>query len=460
MQNKVEKYMVLITFISSFFTVFVVNGVILGVPEIASDFGMNNVIQNWIVTLFLLVVTMLTVPAGQISGKIGFKKSIMIGNSIFLLGMIASVVAVSTETFMLSRIIQAVGIALVNVSEMAIISLAIDKKSRGKALGIIVTGVYLGTSASPVICGFLVQYFGWRSIFLISLPFILLCIVLMKTQIAPEWKTNEKDKYDGIGAILYMIGIALLIYGFSSLIDTAGQACLVIGLVVLAVYVRYELKQESPVFDVKLFRTKTFAAYNLAGLCGYFAVMIISTILNYYFQYVKGWDPQMTGLILIVSPIVMSITAPNAGRLSDRYHPQKIAVIGMVITAVALVILALLERNTPLYVIIIAMALQAFGMGLFSSPNMNAIMSSVDEKDSAFASAGQLAVRAVGQTMSVGLLTLVFSWVMGSLEMEPQYYQMILQSSQIICTICVFACIVAVAASIIGIRADTKLAGD
>ena len=457
MQSEIEKYMILITFISSFFTVFVLNGLMLGVPTIGAEFGMNNFYQNWILNIYTLIVTMLTIPAGQIAGKYGFKRTLSISNSLFLVGLIGSVIAISTETFLLSRIIQGIGIAFVNVCEIAIISLAISKENRGRALGIVVTGVYLGTSASPVICGFLVQNLGWRSIFYVSIIFIAICVILLRWKITPEWKTNEHDTIDKIGSLLWMVSITLVIYGFSTLITDLGKIFVVVGLILMAVYIMYELKQDSPVFDVNLFRTKSFTSYNLSGMFGYFAVMVFSTLINYYFQYVKGFDPQLTGLILIVSPVIMSITAPNAGKLSDRIHPQKIATVGMIIATSAMIILSFLNKDTPLIIVIIAMALQALGMGLFSSPNMNAIMSSVDEKDAAFASAGQLATRAIGQAMSVGLLTLIFSWIMGSLIFSTEYTDLIVSASHIIFMISAIACVASIITSVIGIRADTRI---
>ena len=457
MQSEIEKYMILITFISSFFTVFVLNGLMLGVPTIGAEFGMNNFYQNWILNIYTLIVTMLTIPAGQIAGKYGFKRTLSISNSLFLVGLIGSVIAISTETFLLSRVIQAIGIAFVNVCEIAIISLAISKENRGRALGIVVTGVYLGTSASPVICGFLVQNLGWRSIFYVSIIFIAICVILLRWKITPEWKTNEHDTIDKIGSLLWMVSITLVIYGFSTLITDLGKIFVVVGLILMAVYIMYELKQDSPVFDVNLFRTKSFTSYNLSGMFGYFAVMVFSTLINYYFQYVKGFDPQLTGLILIVSPVIMSITAPNAGKLSDRMHPQKIATVGMIIATSAMIILSFLNKDTPLIIVIIAMALQALGMGLFSSPNMNAIMSSVDEKDAAFASAGQLATRAIGQAMSVGLLTLIFSWIMGSLIFSTEYADLIVSASHIIFMISAIACVASIITSVIGIRADTRI---
>lgn len=137
-----------------------------------------------------------------------------------------------------------------------------------------------------------------------------------------------------------------------------------------------------------------------------FAVTVVTTILNYHFQYIKGWDPETAGLILIISPIIMSITAINAGRLSDKYHPQKIALIGMTISIFAFILLSLVNANTSLHIIIIAMILQALGMGLFSSPNMNAIIGSVSKDNITDATGALITMRSVGQTMSLSLITL------------------------------------------------------
>ena len=164
----------------------------------------------------------------------------------------------------------------------------------------------------------------------------------------------------------------------------------------------------------------------------------------------------MSGLILIITPIIMAFMAPTSGKLSDKIHPQKLAAIGMSIATVTLVILIFLDANTPIYLIVIAMVLQGIGMGLFTSPNTNAIMSSVPPNETPNASAAQSAMRTIGQTMSLGLLTLVFAWIMGSLELSSQYAQMIVQSSQIVCIICTAICIIAVFASLVGIKSKDE----
>ena len=193
MKIEYETYVVLISFLTSFFGVFLSNGIIIGVPAIANDFAMNNVIQNWIPTIFFLVMAVFTVPAGQISGKFGVKKSLLIGVCVFLLGSIGAALSFSTESFMLFRIVQGASVAFVNVAAMAMVVSAVKPQNRGKALGFTVTGVYLATSLSPVICGFLVYNFGWRSIFYVVIPFLVLCILVMILKIPQEWKTYEND---------------------------------------------------------------------------------------------------------------------------------------------------------------------------------------------------------------------------------------------------------------------------
>lgn len=456
MEIKFETYVVMISFITSFFAVFLSNGIIIGVPAIAQDFAMNNVIQNWVPTIFFLVVAVFTVPAGQISGKFGVKKSLLAGITVFLIGSIGACISFSTETFLLFRIMQGAGVAFLNVSAMAMVVHAVPPRNRGKALGFTVTGVYLATSLSPVICGFLVHNLGWRSMFYFVIPFLVLCIILMIVKIPQEWRTYQDDKIDKVGSILYGVGILFFIYGFTALITTPGKILAVLGIILLVIFGAYELRQRSPVFNMNLFRNKKFTSSNIAALCSYIAIMVVTTILNYHFQYVRGWNAQMSGLILIITPIIMAIMAPNTGKLSDKVHPQKLAAIGMGIATIALLILTFLTKDTPVYIVVIAMVLQGIGMGMFSSPNMNAIMSSVPPKDAPTASASQATMRTIGQTMSLGLLTLIFAWIMGNLELSTQYAGMIIQASQTICAICTVACVLAVFASLVGVKSKDK----
>ncbi|WP_405280131.1 MFS transporter [Methanobrevibacter sp.] len=447
-----ESYVVFVSFITSFFAVFLSAGIVLGVPSIADEFAMNNVVQNWIPTIALLVVAVFTLPAGQISGKYGVKKSLIIGVLIFIFASLGTCLSFTTEIFLLFRVVQGIGMAFLNVSAMAMVVQAINPQNRGKALGFTVTGIYLAGSLSPVLCGFLVYNLGWRAMFYFVIPFLVLCLILMLLKIPGEWKTYEKDKIDSIGYLIYGIGILLFIYGFTNLMNTVGWVCVIIGLCLLIIFAYYELNVESPAFNMRLFKNMKFTSSNIAALCSYLAIAAITTILNYHFQYVRNWDAQLTGIMLIITPIIMALIAPNAGKLSDKIHPQKLAAFGMSIATVTLLILLFLDANTPIYLIVVAMILQGVGMGLFTTPNTNAIMSSVPPKETPNASAAQSAMRTIGQTMSLGLLTLVFAWIMGSLKLSSEHADLIVQCSQIVCMICTVVCIVAIFASLVGIR--------
>jgi MFS family permease len=168
-------------------------------------------------------------------------------------------------------------------------------------------------------------------------------------------------------------------------------------------------------------------------------------------------DPQFIGLILIVTSGLMAIIAPFSGRLSDKINPQKLSAIGMIFVALSVAILSFLDANTPLYVIIIAMALEGIGLGLFTSPNTNAIMSSVPRKFTSIASATVSTARVVGQTLSLGMFTILLAVIVGSVQVLPNTYPELILSSQIAFIISTVLCIMAILLSFAGIKSKTSL---
>ena len=163
-------------------------------------------------------------------------------------------------------------------------------------------------------------------------------------------------------------------------------------------------------------------------------------------------SPQTTGIILIVSPLLMALCAPFSGRLSDKIDPQKLAALGMSMVSIGMLLLCFLNENTPLYMIILAMVLHGLGFGIFSSPNSNIILGSVEKRYIATASASLSTVRTIGQSFSLGLLTLIFSFIMGNVIIVPSNYPLLVQSSQITMIFSTIFCIIAVVLSLIGVK--------
>ena len=439
----------------SFFTVFAVNAVTIVIPSIATEFHMSNIVQNWVTIIFLLVVAVLSVPAGQISAKYGLKKVTIISVVLFIIISIANVLVTSQEQFLACRLILGIALSFINVTSMAMIVNAFPPEERGKALGINITGVYVGLSLSPVIGGILNYNLGWRSVVLFGVPFLFVILALLLTRIDDEWSSFKNLPLDLKGSFAYGIGMVLFMYGFTILNTQLGVILTVLGVMILLIFAWIELKQKYPVFDIRFFKNHKFLSANFASLCAYLATYAVTTILNYHLQYIKGFDSQTAGMILLVAPLCQVILAPIAGRLSDRFVPQILAAIGMALGTLSLFLFSFLDSATSIEFLFVAMILYGIGFGLFSPPNTNVIMGSVPPKDTSVASAAVATMRTVGQAMSMGILTLVFAFVMGDVPIIQQYYPLLIQSCQITCIVCVVLCIASVFASFVGIKSDS-----
>ncbi len=449
-----KNLILLICTVLSFFTVFAVNAVMVVVPSIASEFHMSNIVQNWIIIIFLLVVAVLSIPAGQISGKFGLKKVTILSIILFIIISIVTVMVTSSWQFLACRFILGISLSFINVTSMAMVVSAFAPEERGKALGINITGVYIGLSLSPVLGGILNYNLGWRSVVLFGVPFLFVILALLLTKIDDEWITFENVPLDIKGYFAYGIGMVLFMYGFTILNTLSGVVLTILGIIILIVFGVIELKQSHPSFDVRFFKNRKFLSSNFASLCAYLATFAVTTILNYHLQYIKGFDSQSAGMILLVAPLCQVVLAPIAGRLSDKFVPQILAAIGMALGTISLFLFSFLGSETPLEFLIVSMVIYGVGFGLFSPPNTNVIMSSVPPKDTSVASAAVATMRTVGQAMSMGILTLVFAFVMGDVPIIDQYYPLLISSCQMTCLICVVLCIASVFASFVGIKSN------
>ena len=254
-----------------------------------------------------------------------------------------------------------------------------------------------------------------------------------------------------------MVAIGLLLYGFTILNTSLGIVLTVIGLILLIVFAKYELKQSNPVYEIRLFKNINYTTANLVALIAYLTTYVVSYVLNYHFQYILGLDAQTSGLILISTPIMMLLIAAQAGKLSDKINPGILQLLGVSIITIALAILSQINYTTPIYVIVIAMILQGIGHGFFSSPNNNIILSSVDnKKDIPTASASVATVRNLGQSFSLGILTVTFAFIMGNVPIQPSNYDLLVLSNQITLTIITLLGILAIILAIIGLRNSVK----
>jgi EmrB/QacA subfamily drug resistance transporter len=438
----------LVASIASFFTPFMGTSVNIALPTIAATFGADAITLNWVMNGFLLAAAILSVPFGRVCDIYGRKKIFAYGIIIFTLGSALCAISPSIESLIVFRVIQGIGTAMIFVTALAIITSVFPPKERGRAIGINVAAVYTGMSLGPVLGGIITQYLGWRSLFILMIPFGILVLFLVYWKLKAEWIESAGEKFDYIGSVFYSIGLLFIMYGFSDINNALGVAMLVVGIIAMVVFFRWEMKVESPVFDVRLFTQNiTFTLSSFAALINYSATFAVGLLLSYYLQYIKGLDPQSAGLILVAQPIIMVIVAPLAGRMSDKYDARLLATSGMAIVTLGLFSFIFLNPGTSILTIVVSLAVLGLGFGLFSSPNTNVIMGSVQKRFYGVASATVSTMRLIGQTMSMGIATLVFAVMIGRVQISPEQYSSLLSSIQACFIVFTAICLVGIYAS-------------
>lgn len=438
-----------IALLAGFLTPFDGSAVNIALPAIAAEFRMDAVTLSWIATAYLLASALFIVPFGRLADIHGRKRVFLIGIAIFTLASLVQTLVPSTAAMIAVRVVQGTGSAMIFGTSVAILTSVVPKEERGRSLGLYVTAIYLGLMAGPLAGGLLTQYLGWRSIFWINVPIGIAVVLLVLLRLKGEWAECRGERFDLVGSILYALGLVGVMYGLSELPRIAGAVPIVAGLAVLAVFVWYELRTPSPVLNMDLFtRSRAFLFSNLAALINYSATFAVTFLLSLDLQYTKGFSPQAAGLVLIAQAVVQVIVSPYAGRLSDRMDPRTVASIGMGLTAVGLGLLALLTETTPIWYIVACLVVLGLGFGLFSSPNTNAIMSAVDRRYYGVASGMNGTMRLLGQMLSMGLAMMVFSVMIGRVEITPPYYPAFVSSIRVAFALFTLLCLVGIGASL------------
>ncbi len=430
MNNTVNKNVVLlITTMSSFLAPFMGSSVFIGLPSIGKEFSMDVVMLSWVSTAYLLAAAMFLVPFGKIADIYGRKKIFQYGIAIDIIASLLLVFSFDEMEMIVLRVIQGIGAAMIFGTGIAILTSAYPPAERGKALGINVAGVYLGLSLGPVFGGLLTQYFGWRSIFASYIPLEIIIIALTLFKMNVEWADAKGEKLDSVGSAIYGLSLAAMMYGFSLLPGIQGAWLLLASIVGLAVFVKWETGVKFPVLDINLFRNNMVLTFSmLAALLNYSATFAAAFFMSLYLQNIKGFDPQTAGLILVAQPVVMAVFSPFAGRLSDKIEPRVVASAGMGFSTVGLLLLSFLDKGTSVEYIVASLIILGFGFALFSSPNTNAVMSSVEKRFYGVASATLGTMRLTGQMLSMGIATLIVAVYMGNVQITPEYYPLFMKS--------------------------------
>lgn len=422
--DKIQKRSVLLvaTF-AAFLTPFLGSAVNLALPSIGKDLNADAISLGWVVSSFILSAAVFLLPFGRLADIIGRKKVFSFGILLFTISTFVIVFTQNITSLIVLRIFQGLSSAMIFGTSLAIITSVFQPGERGRAMGINITAVYLGLSCGPVVGGLLTQYLGWRSIFAFLVPFGIVSLILLNRKIKTEWADAAGEKFDWLGSLVYGIALTSFMYGFSKLPGTTGWLFIITGVLTAAFFLFIEKKMNNPVFDIRLIlRNRVFAFSGMAALIHYSATSATGFFISLYLQYLKGLDARTAGLIMISQPIAMTLLSPIAGRLSDKRNPGTIASFGMGLTATGLILLCFITITTPNYLILLLLLMMGIGFGLFSSPNSNAIMSSVEKRHLGVASGVVGTMRMIGQMMSMGIAMMLLSLFIGKQTINPATY--------------------------------------
>jgi EmrB/QacA subfamily drug resistance transporter len=422
----------IITTIAGVITSLMMSAVHIALPTMGNELSIDAVLLGWVITAMTLPQVAVLLAAGRFADIYGRKKVFLYGMVLFTVGSFLCAIANSAATLIIFRVIQGIAGGMSFGTLMAIITSVFPGEERGRAIGTVTGATFIGLAAGPFYGGALTEQFGWRSIFYVSAVLCLAAVILIIWKMKGEWAEARGEKFDVAGSVVFGISIVILIYGFTVLPSTLGFILVVLGIVGLLAFIRLELRTESPVLHVEIFRrNRVFVFSNLAMLIHFSAVFASVFLVSLFLQYTLGYSPQNTGIIMLGQMVPMALLSPVAGRISDRIDPRVIASFGMMLISVGLLMFIFLAEETTLWYVIIGLVVLGTGSGIFSSPNSNAVMGSVEKKFLGVAAGIQGTMRSSGQMIGMAIVMILFSFYIGDTAITPEYYPAFLTSTRV-----------------------------
>ena len=411
---------ILVGVLGSFLTAFSGSVLNVAIPAIGADFAAPAAALGWIVSAFTISTVVLLLPLGRLA-DVTSRRAVLIGGLVLttVVSGLTLVTASLTQLIVL-RVLQGIGAACLYATQQAILADVVPTARRGAALGLTISAVYVGLSSGPVLGGLCTRHFGWRSIFWFITVLTLVTTVVAVLRLPRPARAVPRPlapSLDLTGMGVYGLAALGLTYGLNEL-PNGGRAYLALGLggLLFVGFILHERRAAQPLISPSLFRGRpAFLLSNLSALLSYAATFAVSYLLAIYLQQVKGLRPDLTGLILIVSPLCQSFVAPLAGRLSDRRSPFALASLGMALCAAGLISFAWIGAATSLVVIVANLVVLGIGFGFFSTPNTAAIMSLAPPRDFGIVVSLVATMRNLGMVVAMAIIAAIVSSHFGQL---------------------------------------------
>lgn len=409
-QQRMVLIAVLLGIFVSHFTAGVMN---VALPELMNVFHVSLGSIQWITVGYLLVIASFLPLMGKLGDRVGLRLIHNLGYLLFLISSILLALSPSFAVLLVLRVVQAIGAAMYQATNVALIAVHFPKNKMGRALGLVSTAVALGAMSGPVIGGMVAEWLGWRWLFLIHVPVSIAGTVLAFRYIPKDAGVKTKEPFPLVSIMLFMLLIGSLIYGMSngnqygwlSAPTTLVLAGSVASLLVLTLW---ERRQQKPFLPLQTCKSPMVASGMAVTFASYAAANTTLAVTPFYLTGFQKMPTALAGYIMIAYPLVLALSGPMAGRLSDRYGPKRLTLAGLGLMGLGTLLFALFYEQSSLVLIAIMIGMVGAGMGLTASPNLSLIMKHVPAHESASISGMVGMIRNVGMVfgaaMGLGML--------------------------------------------------------
>ncbi|ATW28872.1 hypothetical protein DCMF_24250 [Candidatus Formimonas warabiya] len=413
--TKLQRWLILFNVsVSTFMATLDGSIVNIALPIISQELNVTISAIQWVVTSYLLTISVLLLVWGKLSDIYGKKNIFAFGFIIFTVGSALCGISDHLQLLVFSRVLQAVGASAMMALSQGIVTRVFPPGERGKALGITGTTVAIGSLVGPSLGGILVHMVGWQSIFFINVPIGLVGTVLTFAIIPELHDAPENRGFDIKGTFLFSAAILLLFLGLLFLQERKVSVPLFISLLLLSataliLFFILEERISNPLINLNLFHIHEFSFGLGSAFLSFVAISATLLFMPFYLQYVLKLDPLSAGLIISFYPVTAAVVAPFSGWLSDKVTYRPLTVTGLAINTIVLFGLATLNSSSSHITIILLMALLGGGVSIFQSPNNSSVMGAVPKDQLGVAGGMNALFRNLGMVSGTTLSVLIFS---------------------------------------------------
>jgi MFS family permease len=417
----------------SFLAPFMVSALIVAIPTIGSEFSMDAIAMSWLANVFFLAASMFLIPFGRLADIVGVKKIFSIGIAIYFASALLAALAPGAQVLIAARFLTGMGAAMIFGTSFALLSLSLGEEERGKALGINIASNLTGFALGFFLGGLLAHYASWRFIFILTLPISAAVTALIRLRLPGECAFSKGQKFDVIGSAMIISLLFLIILGLSLLPILKGGILIATGIAVFLLFALHQSRNSSPVIDLALFhKNRCFSFSNAAIMIYTTSTLAVVFLFSFYLQYIRGFDSNQSGLILLASSLVMATLVLYAGRLSDRMNLYRLAGTGVTISMAGLLPMTFISSNTHIPLAILELVLVSAGGAFFYPPMVKIILGSIPRDKYGVGSSLAESMRLVGNAGSIAMVTVGFTFYLGGTEIRPENYPAFLQSMKLI----------------------------